>query len=146
MLNSDDERWTKRKLNAKHSLTKNCYQHDSISVNLSIDNIQLSEASKASGVVVVTSYLKCKHAFSSFMSQFDFESIYFWSCSTKKVQLQKLIMKYFYNDPRYRPTKRHYLGRGAANLLPAGALDPNFRRLQVKYQIHTFIKSYSKCK
>ena len=65
--------------------------------------------------------------------------------SKNKVQPKKIIIKFFHNDPRYHPTKRHYLGRGAANLLSAGALDPNFRRLQVEYQIHTFIKSYPKC-
>merc|ERR1712203_1236240 len=32
--------------------------------------------------------------------------------------------------PRYVPAKMHYLRRGAANLLPAAALDPTFRRLQ----------------
>merc|ERR1712130_850899 len=30
----------------------------------------------------------------------------------------------------YDPTKRHYLGVGAANLFPARALRPNFRRFQ----------------
>ena len=35
------------------------------------------------------------------------------------------------NSPRYVPANMQYLGRGAANLLPAAALDPTFRRLQV---------------
>ena len=38
---------------------------------------------------------------------------------------------------RYRPTKRHYLGRAMSpNLLPAEALDPNFRRLRVDDQVY----------
>ena len=39
---------------------------------------------------------------------------------------------------RYRPTKRHYLGRAMSpNLLPAEALDPNFRRLRVDDQVYS---------